>query len=262
MRYGRGMPQPTRSRASLAALVLAGALATACRPADDQPAAPPDAPRVLVYTFTAAYRHPSIPAALEALHAIEAEAGFDVVYTEEPAAFEPNMADRFDVVVFANTTGTVLTDSGRHSLQEFIRSGGGFVGVHGASDTEHDWDWYAAMLGAEFTDHAPLPVDGTVVNEAPDFPATAHLPATLTYADEWYNFDRDPRPDSRVVLSLDETGIEGVTMGPGHPLAWARDFEGGRVFYTALGHTSEVWAQPWFRQHLRGAIEWAAAGRR
>jgi type 1 glutamine amidotransferase len=211
------------------------------------------APRLLVFTRTTDYRHDSIPAAVAALRTL---GDFDVTATEDPLDLEATL-DAFAAVVFLSTSGEVLTPAGRDRLAAYVEAGGGFVGVHAAACTEYDWPYYGELLGARFDRHPALQ-PGRAVVEDWDHPATRHLPAVWHFTDEWYDFRTNPRPAVRVLVGADETSYEGGGMGEDHPLAWCREQGRGRVFYTALGHTSEAYQDPDFRSHLLGGITWAA----
>ncbi|MEU5362131.1 ThuA domain-containing protein [Streptomyces sp. NPDC005925] len=211
------------------------------------------APRLLVFTRTTEYRHESIPAAVAALRTL---GDFDVTATEDPTALEAPL-DAFAAVVFLSTSGEVLTPAGRDGLAAYAEAGGGFVGVHAAACTEYDWPYYGELLGARFDRHPALQ-PGRAVVEDRDHPATRHLPAVWDFTDEWYDFRTNPRPAVRVLVSADETSYDGGGMGGDHPLAWCREQGRGRVFYTALGHTSEAYRDPDFRAHLLGGVTWAA----
>ncbi|MGH1556626.1 ThuA domain-containing protein [Streptomyces sp. L7] len=211
------------------------------------------APRLLVYTRTTAYRHDSIPAAVTALRTL---GPFEVTATEDPAAFERALDD-YAAVVFLSTSGEVLTPAGREHLAAYVESGGGFVGVHAAACTEYDWPYYGDLLGARFDRH-PAHQPGRAVTEDRTHPATQHLPAVWQFTDEWYDFRTNPRSSTHVLLSADESSYEGGGMGTDHPLAWCHAKGEGRVFYTALGHAAEAYADPDFRAHLLGGINWAA----
>lgn len=220
---------------------------------------------VLVFSRTAGFRHDSIPDAVAMLSSLAAD-GIRVEATEDPARFTDDVLARFDVVLFANTTGDVLNDEQQAALERFVRSGRGYVGVHSAADTEYGWPWYGRLVGAYFRNHPLLPVDVEVTTEDRDHPSTAHLPPTFRFTDEIYNFDRNPRADHVVLLTVDEEGFiypntdGGPSMGADHPIAWYKEFEGGRSFYTNLGHRRETWADPVFRRHLVAGIRWAAGG--
>ncbi|MFI9599521.1 ThuA domain-containing protein [Streptomyces sp. NPDC052043] len=211
--------------------------------------------RLLVHTRTAAYRHDSIPDAVAALRALGGPEAFEVEHTEDPEALARPL-DGYAAVVFLSTSGEVLTPAGRERLAAYVERGGGFVGVHAAACTEYDWPYYGELLGARFARH-PEYQPGRVLVEDPDHPATRHLPAEWAFTDEWYDFRTNPRGSVRVLARADETSYRGGGMGPDHPLVWCREQGRGRVFYTALGHASEAYADPDFRAHLRGGIEWA-----
>ena len=213
-------------------------------------------PRILVFTRTTGYRHDSIPHGVDAFHALGAEFGFTVVATEDPSALATQLP-AVRAVVFLSTSGEVLTPEAREGLQRFVASGGGFVGVHGATTTEYDWPWYGELVGARFDRHPALQ-PGEVRIEDHDHPATAHLGERWAVTDEWYDFRSNPRGRVRVLASADESSYEGGGMGADHPLVWCHDHLGGRAFYTALGHAPEAFADPAFRRHLLGATAWAA----
>jgi len=212
--------------------------------------------RVLVYTRTTDYRHDSIPDAVTAVRGLGEVHGFEVDATEDPGVLESPL-DAYAVVVFLSTSGEVLTPRGRTRLEARLRAGGGFVGVHAAACTEYDWPYYGGMLGARFARH-PAYQPGKAVVEDRGHPVTRHLPAVWEFTDEWYDFRASPRGSVRVLASADESSYAGGGMGDDHPLVWCHEHGGGRVFYTALGHSSEAYADPDFRAHLLGGIRWAA----
>ncbi len=210
-------------------------------------------PRLLAYTRTTDYRHDSIPAGIAALRAL---GDFTVDATEDPAALERPLTP-YAAVVFLSTSGEVLTPAGRERLAAHVEAGGGFVGVHAAACTEYDWPFYGELLGARFDRH-PAYQPGRVVVEDRDHPATRDLPPVWDFTDEWYDFRTSPRGTVRVLARADESSYEGGGMGEDHPLVWCREQGAGRVFYTALGHAAEAYADPDFLAHLRGGVQWAA----
>jgi type 1 glutamine amidotransferase len=210
-------------------------------------------PRLLVCTRTTDYRHDSIPAGIAALRAL---GDFTVDATEDPTALERPLTP-YAAVVFLSTSGEVLTPAGRERLAAHVEGGGGFVGVHAAACTEYDWPFYGELLGARFDRH-PAYQPGRVVVEDRDHPATRDLPPVWDFTDEWYDFRTSPRGTVRVLARADESSYEGGGMGEDHPLVWCREQGAGRVFYTALGHAAEAYADPDFLAHLRGGVQWAA----
>jgi type 1 glutamine amidotransferase len=224
-------------------------------------AAPASGPawRILVFTKTAEFRHDSIPAAIAAVQSLGAANGFAVDQTEDGGAFtDPNLA-RYRVVMFLLTTGDVLDDAEQAALQRYIEAGGGFVGVHSAADTEHDWPWYGGLVGAYFASH-PAIQTATIDVADPRGPGTVGLPAQWVRTDEWYNFASDPRPSVHVLATLDESTYNpgDGAMGADHPIAWYHDYDGGRAWYTALGHTDSTYSEPLFLSHLLSGILYAA----
>ena len=218
-----------------------------------------EAPRfdVLVFSKTAAFRHDSIPAGIAALQALGRENGFSVEASEDPAVFTDARLARYRVVVFLMTTGDILDAGQKQAFERYIRSGGGFAGIHSASDTEYRWPWYGKLLGAWFESH-PAIQDAVVTVQDPGHPSTQALPQTWRRRDEWYNFRTNPRGEVRVLATLDESSYSGGKMGADHPITWCRDIDGGRSWYTGMGHTAESYAEPRFRLHLLGGIESAA----
>ncbi|ROQ59870.1 hypothetical protein EDD93_7275 [Streptomyces sp. 840.1] len=208
-------------------------------------------PRVLVFTRTTDYRHDSIPEGVAAFRALGAEHGFSVDATEQPEVFADGLHP-YAAVVFLSTSGEVLTPAGRAGLHAYCAAGGGFMGVHAAACTEYDWPFYGELVGARFDRH-PEFQQGTLVIEDHRHPATAHLAGTWEFSDEWYEFRENPRGRVRVLASADASSYEGAA-GEGHPLVWTHEHGGARVFYTALGHAGEAYADPAFRAHLLGGL--------
>ena len=218
----------------------------------------PDVPRAaLVFSKTAGFRHASIPAGIATIESLGAAQGFLVEATEDADAFTDANLARFAVVIFLNTTGDVLDASQQGALERFIRAGRGFVGVHSASDTEYDWAWYGGLVGAYFASHPAIQAATLLVTDG-THPSTEHFPASFTRTDEWYNFQAQPAATVQVLLRIDEASYSGGTMGATHPIAWAQAYDGGRAWYTAMGHTIESYGEPLFVQHLAGGIRWAA----
>jgi cytochrome c len=252
--------------ARLFLLALMAFLLGACRtPYHRTPPELPDRlprPSVLVFTKIAGFRHASIPDGVQAIERIGTERGWSVFHTHNGAVFQPELLERFDVVVWLNTTGDVLSEDQQDAFEAFVEAGGGYVGVHAAADTETDWPWYGELVGARFKAHPLIPNvrSAEVVVERHDHPATAMLPERWRRSDEWYGFRTNPRenPEITVLASLDETTYRAGRSAMGdHPIVWHRDVALGRSFYTALGHTRASYEEPFFLQHLTGAIAWA-----
>jgi cytochrome c len=214
---------------------------------------------VLVFTKTTGYRHESIPDGIAALSSLANERDWRLTATEDAATFSDAGLAPFDVVVFLSTTGDVLGEPEEAALERFVRAGRGFAGIHSASDTEYEWAWYGALVGAYFRTHPEIQ-SATLRVEQASHPAVSALPALWTRTDEWYAFQTNPRANVNVLLTVDESSYTpgAGSMGADHPMAWYHEYDGGRSFYTALGHTSESYTDPLFIAHLVGGIEWAA----
>ena len=243
-----------------AGLLAVGLVPTGQVVAQDERDARNDGPgdlSVLVFSKTEGFRHDSIEDGVRALREMGEENGFAVEHTEDASAFAgPNLA-RYGAVVFLNTSGDVLDAAQQAAFEQYIQGGGGYVGVHAAADTEFEWAWYGALVGAYFESHPHIQeADIAVLDRV--FPATAHLPARWTRTDEWYDYKANPRGEVHVLATLVEKGYEGGKMGDDHPIAWAHEYDGGRALYTGGGHTSESYEEPLFREHLLQAILWAA----
>ncbi len=222
-----------------------------------QPVAAAAAFDVLVFSKTAGFRHDSIAAGTQAIRDLGAANDFTVTATENAEAFTTENLAQYETVVFLNTTGDVLDDSQQAAFESYIRSGGGFVGVHAAADTEYDWPFYGDLVGAYFASHPAIQA-ATVKVEDHAHPATSHLGATWRRTDEWYNYQTNARATARVLATLDESSYSGGTMGSDHPHAWCKAFGNGRSFYTGGGHTRQSYAEPAFIAHLLGGIRYAA----
>ncbi len=213
-------------------------------------------PRVLAFSKTAGFRHASIPTALTAIDQLGAANGFTVNRSDNAADFTDANLANYDAIVFVSTTGDFLNDPQQFALQQYIRSGGGYAGIHAASDAEENWSWYGQLVGAFFDRH-PAIQQATIKVEDKNHPSTAHLANTWVRTDEWYDFITNPRAKVKVLLNLDESTYNGGGMGADHPIAWYHAFDGGRSWYTGLGHTDASYAEPNFRRHLLGGIQYA-----
>jgi type 1 glutamine amidotransferase len=213
--------------------------------------------RVLVFSKTRGFRHDSIPAGITAIKKLAVEKDFAVDTTEDATLFTDSNLARYKVLIFLNTTGDVLDDAQQAAMERFIRSGNGYVGVHSASDTEFSWPWYGKLVGAYFDSH-PAIQTATIRIENRSHPSTKSLPDPWSRRDEWYNFRTNPRSRVNVLARVDESSYTGGKQGADHPIAWYQIYDGGRSWYTALGHTKESYQEPDFLTHLAGGIEWAA----
>jgi type 1 glutamine amidotransferase len=218
--------------------------------------------RLLVFSRTTGFRHDSIPAGAAALRELGEKHGFRIDHTEDPAAFtDPGLA-RYAAVVWLQVSGDVLDDAARAAYERYTRRGGGFAGIHAASTAELGWPFYGDLVGARFRGHPPGRSPAVVRVDDDTCPSTRHLPRTWRLTDEWYSFDDDPRDRVRVLLSVDESSYDpgDLAMGDGHPIAWKAEKHGARAWYSALGHAAETYADPLYRRHLLGGLQWVIRG--
>jgi len=211
--------------------------------------------KILVFAKTQGFYHTSIPAGMKCIMNSCREQGIEVDTTRDAAVFTIEKLKQYKVVVFLNTTGDVLNKEQQEAFTSYIRSGGGFVGVHAATDTEYDWPWYNKLAGAYFLSH-PEQQEAKITVVDKGNPATSMLPDSWVRTDEWYNF-KDLSTDIKVLAWLDETSYKGGANGDKHPFIWYHEFEGGRAFYTGVGHREDNYDEPLVQQHLLGAIKWA-----
>ena len=216
--------------------------------------------RVLIFSKTAGYRHSSIGVGLAAIQKLGLEHGFSVDATEDAGAFTSKNLGRYRAVVFLNTTGDVLDAAQQDDFERYIQAGGGYVGIHSAADTEYDWPWYGRLAGAWFNGHPNNPNvrKGTFRVLDKSHPSTQGLPDRWDREDEFYNF-KSIDPTIHVLVDIDEKSYEGGTNGDHHPMSWYHDFDGGRAWYTNMGHTEATLSEPLFLQHLLGGLRYAMA---
>jgi len=212
-------------------------------------------PRVLVFTKTTGFYHESIEAGKSAIRKLGAENGFDVDTTSNADWFDKQSLKKYGAVIFLNTTGDVLNSVQEKAFEQYIQSGGGFVGVHAAADTEYEWEWYGKLVGAYFLSH-PEQQEARLNIADKNNISTKHLPDPWMHFDEWYNF-KNISKETTVLITIDEASYKGGKNGSNHPMAWFHDFDGGRSFYTGLGHTDEDYSDPLFIKHLLGGIQYA-----
>ncbi|MFI5130437.1 MAG: ThuA domain-containing protein [Chitinophagales bacterium] len=211
--------------------------------------------RVLVFSKTTGYRHASIANGKIAIQNLGIQNGFDVDTTENAGTFNEDDLKKFAAVVFLCTTLDVLNDSQQVAFERFIQAGGGFAGIHSAADTEYDWGWYGDLCGAWFESHPEIQAASINVIDNSHL-SSKHLPAAWSKTDEWYNYKK-LNNDVKVLLKLDEKTYKGGKMGDNHPIAWYHEFDGGRSFYTGLGHTEESYSDSLFLRHILGGIQYA-----
>ncbi|WP_236973740.1 ThuA domain-containing protein [Membranihabitans maritimus] len=213
-------------------------------------------PKVLVFSKTAGFRHSSIEDGVAALQKLGSEKGFEVEATEDASIFKEEKLREFSTIIFLNTTGDILDTRQEAAFERYIQAGGGFVGIHAATDTEYGWKWYGELVGAYFKSHPRIQEADLIIHEDPKFPVLKELPEEWSREDEWYNFIKVPDHVNRLV-SIDETSYEGGQNDGDHPMVWYHDYDGGRSFYIEFGHTSESYEEKEFLDLLYSGIEYA-----
>lgn len=218
--------------------------------------------KVLVFSKTSAFHHTSIPNGIAAIQKLGTENNFDVDTTTDASYFNNDSLQNYSTVIFLSTTGNALDERQQIAFERFIQSGGGYVGVHAAADTEYDWGWYGRLVGGFFYDHPgindtfPNVQSGVfnVIDQSDN--STKHLPKEWKRTDEFYSF-RKPVSDAKILITLDESSYKGGKKMGTHPMSWYHEYDGGRAFYTALGHTEESYVDPLYLKHLLGGIQYA-----
>lgn len=211
-------------------------------------------PKVLVFTKTAGYRHEAIEKGVATLRELGAQNNFEVTQTEDSLQFNAKNLKKYQLVLFLSTTQDVLGDEQEEAFKSYINNGGSFMGVHAATDTEYEWPWFGKLVGAYFLNH-PEQQEARINVLNKEHESTSHLADTWMHYDEWYNY-KDINPDINVLMKLDESSYIGGKNGDNHPIAWYHEFDGGRSFYTGLGHTKKSYDDAKFRNHLLGGINW------
>jgi type 1 glutamine amidotransferase len=217
--------------------------------------------RILLVTATAGYVHESIPTARRIMRDVIARPEDSLAVEtvlEDVAALDrltPDLLAEHQILCLVHTSGTLpLGDEQKQAILDFVAAGNGFVGVHGATTINYEWVAYGEMIGAHFLKHPPAQ-PGTVIVEDSDHPSTRHLAPRYDVTDEFYTFRTDPRERAHVLLRADPApiGLEGDL-----PLAWAKPYGSGRVYYNALGHFDANWEDPAFQAQIRGGLGWVA----
>jgi len=228
--------------------------------------------KALLVTTTRGWHHESLHTGVLAIQQLGVQNNFDVVLLENPDGFTDKYLEQFKVIIFLNTTGDILDSAQQKTMERFIQSGKGFVGIHSASDTEYGWDWYTRLVGRMFHIHPVIQTAKVnIVDTA--FPGLQGFAGNTLWTDEWYEFGAEKVNGLNYVLSVDESSynpkvewanrnLKGVGMGKFHPIAWYHNFDGGRSFYTALGHLPAVYSNSIFLNHLYAGILWAATSKK
>lgn len=232
---------------------------------------PSDKPAILLFSKTTGFRHgESIDASKSVLKDLSAKNGWFVYETEEGGVFNPEQLAQFEVVIFDNSTGPVLNEEQQTTLQKYVENGGTLLGIHGAGDdSHHEFHWYEQnLLGTRFSHHPLNPQFQKAKVSLQDTTFSPALAKSFEGNDEWYVFFHQPT-NATIVYTIDGDKIlpsgnmlwmkdKNFGMGKNHPVAWHKIVAKGKTFYTSMGHSKEVWANPDFVSLIEEAIRWGA----
>ena len=214
-------------------------------------------PRILVFYKTAGYHHSSIAVGLVAIQKLGAENNFDVDTTLDADKINAENLKQYKAVIFLSTTGDILNDEQQEAFKKYIESGGGFMGIHAATDCEYNWPWYGNLVGAYFGAHPAQQVATLNIVDKNNI-STEELPNPWIRKDEWYSF-KWMATGLHELITIDEKSYDLGKIKPmgHHPMAWYHEYDGGRSFYTELGHVDESYTDPVYLRHILGGIIYA-----
>jgi uncharacterized protein len=214
-------------------------------------------PRILIFCKTIEYYHSSIATGIVAIQKLGIKYKFEVDTSTDAKKINPENLKKYKTVIFLSTTGDIFNDEQQDAFKKYIEAGGGFMGIHAATDCEYKWQWYGNLVGAYFEDHPATQVATLNIVDSNNI-STRHLPNPWVRKDEWYSFKWMAK-DLHVLITIDEKSYNLGKIAPMgyHPMAWYHEYDGGRAFYTELGHTEESFADPLYLKHILGGIEYA-----
>ena len=218
--------------------------------------------RILVFNKTSGFHHNSIKEGSQFLMDWGKKQNIFVDTTTNADNFNEDNLKRYNLIVFLNTTGDVLNPVQQIYFERFIQAGGGYVGIHAASDTEYDWEWYNHLMGGFFNGHPGNPnvQKGKMIVMDKTHISTAHLPETFDKTDEFYNFKSMNKDELKFLIKVDESSYKEGKMGDFHPMSWYHEYDGGKAFYTNFGHTSETFTtETPIMEHIIGGMKYAMA---
>jgi type 1 glutamine amidotransferase len=226
--------------------------------------------KALIVTTTRGWHHESLHAGVLAIQELARRNFFDAVLWEDPNGFTDQYVSQFQAIIFLNTTGDIFDSAQQKVMERYIQSGKGYVGIHSASDTEYDWDWYTKLVGRMFHIHPTIQTARLNVLDT-SFSGLQGFANNKLWTEEWYEFSLEKTTGLHYILAVDESTYnpkvdwgargKGTGMGKLHPVAWYHNYDGGRAFYTALGHMPTDFTDPAFLNHLYAGIFWAATGK-
>ncbi len=214
---------------------------------------------VLIFSKTLGYRHSSIKEGKAFFEELAKKQGFNIVLSENNKDFNEENLQKFNAIVFLNTTGDVLEPNQQADFERYIQAGGGYFGIHAASDTEYNWPWYNDLMGGYFASHPGGAVSNvqkgkmTVLDKT--HPATSHMPDTFEKVDEFYDFKSLKTDILKFLIKVDENSYKMGKMGDFHPMSWYHEYDGGKSFYSNFGHTPETFSEPLMVTHFQEGLK-------
>jgi type 1 glutamine amidotransferase len=216
-------------------------------------------PTILVFSKTTGFRHKSISAGINYFINLKKETNWKIDFSEDANDFSKENLTNYNVVIFLNTTGNLFDEDQKKAFKKYINNGNGFLGIHAASNTEEQWTWFTNMVGATFKNHPKVQKAKVHINNDNEHPAVNHLKKEEIFKDEWYNFKKPVAQHVNVLAFVDESSYKGKKMNTkNHPITWYHHYDGGRIFYTGLGHTNESYSDNRFQKMIKGGILWVA----
>lgn len=211
--------------------------------------------RILVFSLTKGFHHTSIKEGNTFFISLGSQHGFITDTSTNASDFTIENLKRYNAVVWLNTTGDVLNTNQQVAFEKYIQGGGGYVGIHAATDTEYDWPWYNTLAGAYFSSHPQIQTAKMFTLDK-TFPATTFLPDSFYHKDEFYDF-KSVSTDLHFLIRVDEKSYQGGKMNDFHPMAWYHEVDGGRAFYSNFGHTPENFSDSLITEHFWQGLKWS-----
>lgn len=221
--------------------------------------------KILVFSKTAGFRHASIAKGQEFFKKLAEKEKYTITFSEDSEVFNEENLKTFNAVVFLNTTGDILNEAQQVAFERYIQAGGGFMGIHAATDTEYSWPWYNGLVGAYFASHPGKNVSNvqegemTVLDKS--HPSTRHMPEKFKRMDEFYDFKSLKKEQLNFLIRVDEKSYQEGKMGDFHPMSWYQNYDGGKVFYTNFGHTDETFTEELSSKHIEEGLKTVLASK-
>jgi type 1 glutamine amidotransferase len=227
---------------------------------------PGPAVRVLVVASSDRDHAAMIAQAQPFLEALAAENRFTLDFTKDAGQINETNLARYQVFVQLQLAPFNMPPAQQQALQKFIEAGHGWIGIHAAGLTGRQflapttpyWQWFQDLMGDVVYSPHPALQTGSVVVEDRRHPVTRNLPESFAIRDEWYEFDKSPRPHVHVLAGADESTYKPKKPMGDHPMIWTNE-KYRRALYIGIGHDPTICHDPNFAILMRDAIRWAAS---